>query len=90
MKKLILGLMLLSLSGCAVQPVPVTQKFPEADPVMLEPAPKLVPLPPGTTELDKLISNTAENYGLYYETVRRLELWQSWYKRQREIFDSTK
>ncbi len=90
MKNLILGLLIVALTGCASTAVPITQKFPKADPVMLEPAPVLVPLPAGTTELDKLIANTAENYGSYHEMVRRLELWQNWYHKQQQIFESVK
>jgi hypothetical protein len=78
---------IIMLAGCET-PVPVKQRFPEAAPVMLEPAPKLVPLPAGTAELDQLISNTAENYGRYHELVRRYELWQQWYTEQKKNFES--
>lgn len=94
-RSFMVGMLLLMLfivamcSGCST-PVPVTQKFPAADPVMLEPAPQLVPLPKDTVELDKLIENTAENYGRYYELTRRLELWQQWYQKQRNIFESVR
>lgn len=92
-RSFLIGMLLLILfvvamcSGCST-PVPVTQKFPAADPVMMEPAPALVSLPKDTVELDKLIENTAENYGRYHELVRRLELWQTWYTKQKKIFDS--
>jgi hypothetical protein len=59
-----------------------------ADPVMLEPAPALVPLPKDTVALDQMIQNTAENYGRYHELTQRLELWQSWYHKQKNIFES--
>lgn len=75
------------LAGCSTA-VPIKQKFPEADPYMLEPAPALTTLPPDTAELDKLISNSADNYGKYRELVKRYELWQEWYKLQKENFES--
>lgn len=84
MRLLILALF---LAGCSTA-VPVKQKFPEADPYMLEPAPALTTLPPDTAELDKLISNSADNYGKYRELVKRYELWQEWYKLQKENFES--
>ncbi len=84
MRLLILALF---LAGCSTA-VPVKQKFPEADPYMLEPAPALTTLPPDTAELDKLISNSSDNYGKYRELVKRYELWQEWYKLQKQNFES--
>ena len=84
MRLLILALF---LAGCSTS-VPVKQKFPEADPFMMEPAPVLTTLPPDTTQLDQLISNSADNYGKYRELVKRYELWQEWYKKQKENFES--
>lgn len=77
----------LFLTACST-PVPVKQKFPEADYFMLEPAPSLNVLPPDTTNLDELIANSAENYGKYRELVERYTLWQEWYKLQKKNFES--
>ena len=77
------------LAACST-PVPVKQKFPEADPFMFEPAPKLETLPPDTTDLDKLLSNSTDNYGKYRELVQRYEMWKEWYIKQKENFDSVK
>ena len=77
------------LTACSTT-VPVKRKFPDADPFMFESAPTLTTLPPDTTELDKLISNSAENYGKYRELVQRLEMWKEWYIKQKENFDSVK
>ena len=81
-------LILAMCSGCSTTAVPIKQKFPVADPVMLEPAPALVPLPKDTVALDQMIQNTAENYGRYHELTQRLELWQNWYHKQKNIFES--
>lgn len=75
------------LAACST-PVPVKQKFPEADPFMFEPAPKLETLPPDTTDLDKLLSNSTDNYGKYRELVQRYEMWKEWYIKQKENFES--
>lgn len=76
------------LSGCATQAVPVKRTFPAADPVMMEPAPVLTTLPAETQDLDKLLSNSAENYSRYRELTLRLKMWQEWYTRQKQNFDS--
>ena len=79
----------LFLVACSTA-VPVKRHFPEADPFMLEPAAELTPLPPDTTELDQLISNSAENYGKYRALVQRYEMWKEWYVKQKENFESVK
>lgn len=82
-------LLALLLSACSTT-VPVKRKFPDADPVMFEKAPALTVLPPDTTDLDQLITNSTENYGRYRELVQRLEMWKEWYIKQKENFDSVK
>ena len=77
------------LAACSTT-VPVKRKFPDADPIMFEPAAALEPLPADTTDLDKLLSNSAENYGKYRILVQKLEMWKEWYIRQKENFDSVK
>ena len=75
------------LAACTTA-VPVKQKFPEADPFMFEPAAQLTPLPADTQDLDKLLANSAENYGRYRELVQRLEMWKEWYIKQKENYES--
>jgi hypothetical protein len=74
------------LTGCSTA-VPIKQKFPEADPFMFEAAPTLEVLPSDTVDLDKLLSNSTENYGKYRELVKRYEMWKEWYIKQKENFD---
>lgn len=82
-------LLTIFLTACSTT-VPVKRKFPEADAFMLEAAPTLNTLPPDTTDLDKLLINSADNYGKYRELVKRYEMWQEWYKQQKELFESVK
>ena len=77
------------LAACTTS-VPVKRKFPDADPYMFEAAPSLEKLPPDTTDLDRLLSNSADNYGKYREIVQRYEMWKEWYIKQKENFDSVK
>ncbi len=74
------------LAGCSTS-VPVKRNFPAADAVMFEPAPALKPLPTDTKDLDQLISNSVENYGEYRKLVKKYEMWQEWYNKQKENFD---
>jgi len=77
------------LAACTTT-VPVKRKFPDADPYMFEAAPTLEKLPSNTQDLDKLIANSADNYGKYRELVQRYEMWKEWYIKQKENFDSVK
>lgn len=46
----------------------------------------------GTSKITtaELLGTVNENYGTYYEIVNKLKAWQSWYKEQKQIFESVK
>ena len=89
-KTLIMTLLLaLTLTGCETT-VPVERRFPEAPAILMQPAPDLKPLPPGTTELSALIDNANENFHSYRVLREHYEAWQRWYTEQRANFDSVK
>jgi len=77
----------LLLAGCSTTTVPVKRTFPAADPVMFEPAPSLKQLPTDTKDLDQLITNSVENFGEYRKLVKKYEMWQEWYNKQKENFE---
>jgi hypothetical protein len=79
----------LMMLGCSTT-VPLSQKFPEAPQVLMEPAPVLKPLSEDQKTLADLLQNANENYGLYYELQDRYNAWQLWYKQQKQIFESVK
>ena len=91
MKKLILlPLVLLSLSGCAITAVPVTAKFPEAPDSLMEKCAVLKEATEGMT-LSQFTKIVIENYMLYHECERKVEGWHEWYAKQKKIFeDATK
>lgn len=80
---------ILLLSGCSTA-VPVTVKFPDVPPILLEQPPMLTPLETGKRDLSDLLDNVNDNYGTYYEMREKLNSWQYWYKTQKEIFDKIK
>ena len=88
-KLLMLSASCLMMLGCSTT-VPLSQKFPEAPQVLMEPAPVLKPLSENKKTLADLLQNANENYGLYYELQDRYNAWQLWYKQQKQLFDSVK
>lgn len=88
-KILMLSAVCLILLGCSTT-VPLTQKFPAAPEVLMEPAPELKTLPDDKKTLTDLLENANENYGYYYDVVERYKSWQDWYKQQKQIFESVK
>ncbi len=79
----------LMMLGCSTT-VPLSQKFPEAPLVLMEPAPDLKRLSEDKKTLADLLQNANENYGLYYDLLDKYKAWQEWYKDQKKIFDSVK
>lgn len=88
-KLLMLSASCLILLGCSTT-VPLSQKFPEAPQVLMEPAQDLKPLDQNKKTLADLLENANENYGLYYELQNKYNSWQLWYKQQKQIFENVK
>ena len=86
MKKLML-LPLVLLSGCAIHAVPVTPKFPEAPATLLEKCAGLKEATEGM-RLTEFTKTVVDNYILYHECSRKVEGWNEWYTKQKEIFET--
>ena len=86
MKKALIPILLIGLTGCAVHVEPVTAKFPEAPATLQEKCAELKEVAEGAslTEFTKIV---VENYILYHECSRKVEGWQEWYNRQKAIFE---
>jgi hypothetical protein len=80
---------MLVLTGCSTT-VPVKRTFPEAPAELKTLCPELKTLPADTTRLSDVVSTVVDNYAHYHECSARVELWNEWYRQQREIFDSVK
>ncbi len=88
MKRLLILLTVLVLSGCV--DVPVARHFPEVPAELLVACPDLKLIEPDTTKLSEVVSIVAENYGQYNECKIKVDTWIEWYKAQKDIFDSVK
>ena len=86
MKKFLL-LPLVMLSGCAIHAVPVTPRFPEAPATLQEKCEALKEVASDST-LTEFTRTVVENYVLYHECSRKVEGWNEWYTRQREIAET--
>lgn len=81
-------LLVFLLTGCATV-VPVTQKFPEAPAVLLEPCKQLQTVAP-TATISEFAKTVANNYTEYYQCSNLVEGWQQWYASQKQIFKELK
>lgn len=86
MRYLILTLL---LTGCSTL-VPVETKFPEAPSEMTKPCENLALVQDGTKKLSDVLNVVTDNYGKYYDCSYKVEAWQEWYKKQKQIHDEVK
>ena len=70
--------------------VPVERKFPELPESLKTNCVPLQEVTPGTTKLSEVLSTVVTNYGQYHECENKVDIWQTWYQQQKEIFDSVK
>ena len=88
MKKYLILLVAL-LAGCSTT-VPVTAKFPEAPKSLTEKCPELKKLDKENVSIVDLHTVVVENYTSYHECAIKVEVWNEWYLKQKEIFESIK
>lgn len=87
--KILLLVAVLLLSACT-SVVPVRQPWPEAPGLQSgQGCGELKPLPQSTT-LSEVARTVAVNYSQYYECVVKLEAWQEWYSKQKQIHEGLK
>lgn len=75
------------LAGCATQPVPIKQKFPDVDKDNLIACPNLKEVAETNASLTDLLLVVQDNYSLYYTCKDRVDAWIKWYNEQKKIFD---
>jgi hypothetical protein len=87
--KLYLILLIALLTGCSTT-VPVVAKFPEAPQALKETCPTLKKIQGEQISIVDLHKTVIENYTTYHECVIKVEGWNEWHKKQKEIFESIK
>ena len=87
MKKLLLVLSVLLLSGCLS--TPVKRNFPEVPKELMEACPDLKTTDP-TEKLSEVLKVVVDNYGQYHECKITVDTWIEWYKIQKQIFEGIK
>jgi hypothetical protein len=91
MKKLLITVLVLSLTGCAMfqKPVPVKRTFPTVPAELVEACPALKKTEP-TEKLSEVLKVVVDNYGQYHECKIKVDTWIEWYNTQKSIFESVK
>jgi hypothetical protein len=87
MKKLLLILPIILLTGCLA--TPVKRNFPEVPKELIEACPALKKTEP-TEKLSEVLKVVVDNYGQYHECKIKVDTWVEWYKTQKDIFESVK
>jgi hypothetical protein len=90
MKKLLIALTVLMMTGCAMfSPTPVKRNFPVVPSELMEACPDLKKTEP-TEKLSEVLKVVVDNYGQYHECKIKVDTWVEWYKTQKDIFESIK
>lgn len=87
MKKLLLLIPIVLLTGCLT--TPVKRNFPEVPQELMEACPDLKSVQE-TEKLSEVLKVVTSNYGQYHECRIKVDTWVEWYKTQKQIFDSVK
>jgi hypothetical protein len=88
MKKLLLILLTVSLTGC-FETVPVKRNFPEVPQELMKACPDLQQTEP-TEKLSEVLKVVTANYSQYHECRVQVDTWIEWYTTQKQIFESVK
>lgn len=84
--KYLIVIVALSLTACSTT-VPVTAKFPNVPPLLLEKCPQLKTISSDTTTLSNMTRTVVDNYTTYHECAVKNDAWIEWYQTQKIIFE---
>lgn len=73
------------LAACETT-APVVMKFPDAPTSLQTACVELKQLTP-TDKLSEVMISVTDNYSLYHECRLKVEAWQDWHRKQKEIFE---
>jgi hypothetical protein len=88
MKSILAVLSLVALSACTTT-TPVTRHFPGVPDSLVKQCAPLKEIN-STDKLSEVLLVVTDNYALYHECEIKNELWNKWYREQKEIFDGVK
>jgi uncharacterized lipoprotein YajG len=86
MKILTLLVGVVFLAGCST-PVPVKQQWPAIVTELQEKCPQLKIVEGERVAITDLLKVIVENYTTYYQCANKVEGWNEWYNKQKEIFE---
>lgn len=90
MKGILFLTIVLMLSGCKDDAVPISINFPKVPADLLEACPDLKQIDTKTTKLSEVIGVVSENYSQYHACRLQVDNWIEWYNTQKKIFDGIK
>ena len=74
------------LTGCA-STQPIANKFPDSNEYLMEVCPKLETIDKPEIVLSEFMKVITRNYTKYHECANKVNAWQEWYKKQKDISD---
>ena len=87
MRKLLLLIPTIILTGCLKDPVPVKQVWPTVPKELLEACPDLKQVDPKVDKLSDIIEVVTDNYAQYYDCTAKVDDWIIWYNGQQKIYN---
>ncbi len=87
--KTVTFILALLISGCSTT-VPVVAKFPSVPAGLTEKCAPLKKLEGDQVNIVELHTKVVENYTQYYECSLKVEEWNTWYTKQKKIFEEIK
>jgi len=87
MRKLLLLIPVLLLTGCLSDPVPIKQVWPTVPKELLEACPDLKQVDPKVDKLSDIILVVTDNYSQYYDCKAKVDDWIIWYNGQQKIYN---
>ena len=90
MKKFLILVPTIILSGCLTTPVVVDTKWPDAPQDLKTQCPDLKLLDAADNKLSSMVSTIGDNYTEYNLCKNRVDGWNEWYNEQKKIKESIK
>ena len=80
--------LLLLLAGCESL-IPVKQHFPKVPAELQQQCEKLRTIEGDSVAITEMLKTVVNNYTLYYECSTRVDGWNTWYNKQKKLFEET-